>query len=71
MGDEELNFTEEEAQCWAQDPCNQERSCEVMVGVMIFCFLFLLTLVTVALINNSGAETSGDAETHAGALLLH
>lgn len=70
MGDEELNFTEEEAQCWADDPRNQAQNSGAMAAVLLACILFLIALVTIALVNNSGSSTSHGSETQAGVPLV-
>jgi hypothetical protein len=70
MGDEELNFTEEEAQSWADDPRNQPQNIGLRVGILIACVVLLIVLVIIGLINNFGGSTSRGGETQIGVLLV-
>lgn len=51
MGDDELNFTEEEARCWADDPRNQARDWgapERAFALAVALVILVLTLIWVA-----------------------
>lgn len=67
MGDEELNFTEEEARFWAGDSRNQAHKSGALVSVIIVCVLILVTLIVAA---SSGRSTSDGSQTHIGALFV-
>lgn len=45
MGDEELNFTEEEAQAWAGDPRNQGQEAEPFMHAFAICCLLVITIL--------------------------
>ncbi len=45
MGDEELNFTEEEARCWADDPRNQGQEAEPFMHAFVICCLLVITIL--------------------------
>jgi hypothetical protein len=64
MGDEELNFTEEEARCWANDPKNQPFDDRRMMGILILCVLLLVALIAFAIANGSGAAKSDGGVAH-------
>jgi len=66
MGDEELNFTEEEARCWADDPRNQARKFDAAVGIAAICVLFLVALIAVVLAASSGRPKSDGGAAHGG-----
>ncbi len=60
MGDEELNFTEEEARPWVDDPQNQPSKSSYLGAVIAGCIWLLLLIV--ALIAKTGpVETPSDA----------
>ncbi|MFB3826708.1 MAG: hypothetical protein ACE15B_08055 [Bryobacteraceae bacterium] len=58
MGDEELNFTEEEARCWADDPRNQAQEGSAL-GSRLAAVL-LLTIASLILIWLAYAATVSD-----------
>jgi hypothetical protein len=66
MGDEELNFTEEEARCWADDPRNQAHRSGAVASAMII--LFVIALVSVIAAMSSGRSASNDGQTQVEAL---
>ena len=70
MGDEELNFTEEEAQCWADDPRNQAPKSGALAGVIVACVLLLIVLVAVIAAQSSGGSTSDGRQIHVGVLFV-
>jgi type VI protein secretion system component VasF len=45
MGDEELNFSEEEAKCWADDPRNQAQQGLTLSHPLAFCLLTVIATV--------------------------
>jgi hypothetical protein len=45
MGDEELNFTEKEAQLWAGDPRNQGQEAEPFMHAFAICCLLVITIL--------------------------
>jgi hypothetical protein len=45
MGDEELNFTEEEAQCWADDPRNQAQPGQALSRPFAVCLLLVIAVL--------------------------
>ncbi len=45
MGDEELNFTEEEARAWADDPRNQGQEAEPFMHAFVICCLLVITIL--------------------------
>ncbi len=45
MGDEELNFTEEEARSWAGDPRNQPTESERLARVPVACILLVVAII--------------------------
>lgn len=56
MGDDELNFTEEEARCWADDPHNQAQDWgapERALAVSLVLVVFVLILIWLASIPSS------------------
>ncbi len=58
MGDEELNFTEEEARCWADDPRNQAQEGGALGSRLAVCLL--LTVASLILIWLAYASTARD-----------
>ncbi len=57
MGDEELNFTESEARCWAGDPRNQATRVSLFRSALLVIVVFGIALLMVAwLANSSGSE---------------
>jgi hypothetical protein len=64
MGDEELNFTEEEARGWADDPRNQAHEGRAVVGVLTFCVLLLVALIALVLAKSPDASKSEGGATH-------
>jgi hypothetical protein len=69
MGDEELNFTEEEAQCWATDSRNQAQKGAGLTGIVIGCILFLVAVVAMMVGGTSAGSTSDGGQIHVGVLL--
>jgi hypothetical protein len=72
MGDKELNFTEEEARCWADDPRNQARTNRGVVGIVAVYVLLLVAFIAFVLATGSGRSKSDGAhggETHVGTVL--
>jgi len=67
MGDEELNFTEEEARPWANDPRNQAHRGGAAVGIVIVCILILVTLIVAA---SSGHSKSDGSQINIGTLFV-
>jgi hypothetical protein len=69
MGDDELNFTDEEARCWADDPRNHAQKSPAVVSVIVACVLLLITLIAIMVAAGSDRPKSDDgAETHIRAL---
>jgi hypothetical protein len=64
MGDEELNFTEEEASGWASDPRNQAHDQGSLVRAILVCCLILIGII--AWLANSGASIQ-ENDGHMGA----
>jgi hypothetical protein len=62
MGDEELNFTEDEARCWADDPRNQPYADSGWLLLVIVCIAFVVALIGFALAQGS---RSRDGVSHA------
>lgn len=57
MGDEELNFTEEESRIWADDPDNQAQDGRIFVRRLIWCFLLVTAvLIVIWLTSASGVQ---------------
>ncbi len=54
MGDEELNFTEEEARCWADDPRNQAPKVDSPWHPLVI--FFLMMVATAVLIWAAGSR---------------
>jgi type VI protein secretion system component VasF len=50
MGDDELNFTEEEARSWAGDPRNQPAESERMARVPMACILLVAAIIIFVLL---------------------
>ena len=57
-GYEELNFTEDEARCWADDPRNQARDNRGTLGMVLVCALLLIALIALVLATGSGRSKS-------------
>jgi hypothetical protein len=72
MGDEELNFTEEEAQCWANDACNQAEEGRALSRSFVVCALLVIAaLVFLWLATFSGGrQPSPGAQLISGVVLL-
>jgi hypothetical protein len=70
MGDEELNFTKEEAQCWADDPRNQAPKSGPLAGIIVACVLLLIALVVVIAASSSGRSRSNGSQIHVGVLFV-
>ncbi len=70
MGDEELNFTEEEARLWADDPRNQAPKTGVLATIIVGCVLLVIVLVAVIAGMSSGRSTSDAGRIHVGVLLV-
>jgi hypothetical protein len=58
MGDEELNFTEDEARCWADDPRNQPSRENLVWSAVLILVLFGIALIAVAWLASSGGPES-------------
>ncbi len=74
MGDEELNFTDEEARCWADDPRNQPHDDRAMVGALAVCVLLIVALIALVLAKSPDpSKTDGGVahgeQAHVGAVL--
>lgn len=55
MGDDELNFTEEEARCWADDPRNQAQEGRTLSRALAIWFLLVIAaLVFLSLVASTG-----------------
>ena len=70
MGDEELNFTEEEARSWADDPRNQAPKSGVLAVIIDGCVLLVIVLVAVITGMSSGRSTSDAGRIHVGVLFV-
>jgi hypothetical protein len=70
MGDDQLNFTEEEAQSWADDPRNQAPKTGLCATLIVGCILLLILLVAVTAGTSSGGSTSDGGAIHAGVLIV-
>jgi hypothetical protein len=74
MGDDELNFTEEEAASWKDDPQNQAHSLSAVATSVLACVLLLAAMIALVLaagLGSSGANgvnSAGDA--HSSAALV-
>lgn len=66
MGDEELNFTEMEAQCWADDPRNQAHGLGAGTGIVAVCILLLAALIAFVFATSSGPSRSDSGVTRGG-----
>lgn len=67
MGDEELNFTEEEAREWAGDPRNQAQDGKVLVRRLLLCFLLVsAVLLIVWLTSSAGFQHQAAMRTQSG-----
>jgi len=71
MGDEELNFTEEEARIWADDPRNQApKSGGLLASVIVACVLLLIVLIA-AIASKIPSGSNADAgQIHVGVLFV-
>ena len=58
MGDEELNFTEDEARCWENDPRNQPSRRNLVWSAILVLVLFGIALIAVAWLASSGGPES-------------
>lgn len=59
VGNDELNFTEEEARCWADDPRNQAQPGHAIARYFaIWLFVLLIALVLMCLANLAVREGS-------------
>ncbi len=64
MGDDELNFTEEEARCWADDPRNQAQPGHAIARhLAIWLFVLMIALILMCLANSA-------AQNHSAVLLI-
>ncbi|HUB34188.1 MAG TPA: hypothetical protein VMA31_14200 [Bryobacteraceae bacterium] len=74
MGDDELNFTEEEAASWKDDPRNQAHGLSAVTSSALACVLLLaamIALVLVAGFASSGREDVNHVgEPHGGTALV-
>lgn len=55
MGDEELNFTEEEARCWADDARNQPEKGGKLLRPLTVCFLLVIAVLLIIWLTSSPA----------------
>jgi hypothetical protein len=55
MGDDELNFTEEEARCWADDPRNQADQAKLLLRPVAVWVLVLVAILLVLWLASSPA----------------
>ena len=63
MGDDELNFTDEEARVWASDPDNQPNDGgRFALGLAVVLVIVIAVLVIVWLANSPAAGTGAAAE---------
>jgi hypothetical protein len=58
MGDEELNFTEDEARCWENDPRNQPNRRNLVWSAILVLVLFGIALIAIAWLASSGGPES-------------
>ena len=70
MGDEQLNFTEEEAQPWADDPQNQAPKADAVGSIIVVCLVLVVLLVAVIAAKSSGRSTSDGGQTNIGVLFV-
>ena len=70
MGDEELNFTEDEAQCWADDPRNQAPKSGPVAALIAVCVLLVMVLLALIAATGSDRSTSDASPVHAGTLFV-
>ena len=67
MGDEELNFTEEESRHWADDPRNQAQDGRIFARRLLLCFLLVgVVLLIIWLANSSGTQHDAALKTFRG-----
>jgi len=66
MGDGELNFTEDEARCWADDPRNQACDNRGTVGIVVICVLLLVAFIAFVLATGPGRSKSDGGVAHGG-----
>lgn len=59
MGDEELNFTDEEARCWADDPHNQAQEDRTFVRAVLVSLILVISIVIVAFLASLRESKSG------------
>ena len=73
MGDDELNFTEEDARGWADDPRNQPVRSGVLASIIVACVLLLIVLVAVfaAQSSSTNQSTSDGEHIQVGMLFVH
>ena len=70
MGDEELNFTEEEARSWADDPRNQAPKSGPLGSIILVSVLLLIFLIALIAPKSSGRSTSDDGPIHIEVLFV-
>ncbi len=70
MGDEELNFTEKEARCWADDPRNQAPKSGALASIVVVCVLLVIILVAVIATKSSDRSTTDGSQIHVGVLFV-
>jgi hypothetical protein len=68
MGDDELNFTEEETRCWADDPYNQAPPAESALRPFAVFVLALIAIVTVLWVASSSVPEQQAAQPGSGAV---
>ncbi len=70
MGDEELNFTEEEARYWADDPRNQAQEGRTLSRALAVWFLLVIAaLVFLSLVASNGIPREPGSQPVAGSAL--
>ena len=70
MGDEELNFTEEEARTWADDPRNQAPKSGLLASVIVACVLLLIVLIAVIASKIPSGSNADAGQVHVGVLFV-
>ncbi len=70
MGDDELNFTGEEARCWADDPHNQAHNDPVLLRAILTSLLVLIAFVILAFVASLRDSGPGPEQTHSGLLVV-
>lgn len=58
MGDEELNFTDDEARCWADDPRNQANRKNLVWSALLVLILFGIALIAIAWLASASGSTT-------------